>query len=405
LGTQTIGVIKVENKRRAPQAHFSQEELHSLEILASNIALALNSLNWQREMFWKGEAARALTHDLRADMQLIKFHIESSVSKLATLAPSTTMDLVREKLEIARRAVAEFEHKRERAMADTPADHQPTTCDVNSLLQVLAQHSGWIVADKRIQLIQTPPEGPIYVNVDREQILRALSNLVMNATEALQQTKDPQIKVEVQHMVDDKEVSISVTDNGPGLSQAQRDEFLIHHKIHSPKPFAIGGAGIKEASRCCSDNGGRLELLESQGRGTAFRVVLTTCSPRRLRLAIIDDEQNILNTFRTELDRRDDIVAEYITSPVCLTAQGPQDIDPNGFDFILLDCWFTNTGANGVDLYRELKGRNSALSKKIILMSGDDQYIQSQPVKIYHKFTDILNRIDEFIANMHSRQV
>lgn len=64
IGSRTIGVLKVENKKPIKISHFTHNELRILAIVASNIGLALEMRRQEKVIFTKGERAREFAHDV-----------------------------------------------------------------------------------------------------------------------------------------------------------------------------------------------------------------------------------------------------------------------------------------------------------------------------------------------------
>lgn len=409
IGTRNIGVIKVENKNPAPHAHFSHEELRSLEILASNIALALEMLNRHREIFWQGERARTFAHNLANQVRNALLHVHESRNELRQLPAPDHLSNVQERLTIVEKTLSDLEQLRRQTLTDAPARRHRAPADVKTLAQDVLSRSDKILDQNHVELTTSFPPEPLFANVDRDQILQALGNILSNAIEALANQPHPTIRLTVEHRPSTNEATIAIVDNGPGLTNEQRDKFRQAGSIPSTKHFGVG-AGLPEASRCCGDNGGYIEVLESppHGSGGAFRIVLPTCEPQLLRIAIIDDDERVLESFQLALKARNDIHASYFTSPDCLT--GVSDTanlptpDVEDLDFVLLDCRFERTGQDGIQLYRELSKTATPLASKILLMSGHEEPLRVPGLKVYDKFTEILGGFEEFIASLHSRR-
>ncbi|MBX9696147.1 MAG: GAF domain-containing protein, partial [Cyanobacteria bacterium] len=103
------------------------------------------------------------------------------------------------------------------------------------------------------------------------QLNQVLMNLLTNAAQALEGIPGP--KVEVTLEVTDKELMITVSDNGPGI----KDD--IQSKIFDPffttKPVGQGtGLGLSICHSIMERHGGRIELKSELGQGTTFRAIL-----------------------------------------------------------------------------------------------------------------------------------
>ena len=68
------------------------------------------------------------------------------------------------------------------------------------------------------------PEGKIFVSGDRDQLRRALVNIIRNAAQAIQNLEDGAILVRAE--VSDQILNIAVSDNGPGISASDRSRLF-----------------------------------------------------------------------------------------------------------------------------------------------------------------------------------
>ena len=408
IGTRTFGVMKVENKNPAPHSHFTHEELRTLEILASNIALALEMLNRHREIFWQGERARGFFHNVSNQFQNALLNIRLSKDHLSQGPERAKIEVVQKRLTIVEQNLTDLEQLRKQLSVETPAGRHRAPIDVKLLVQDLLKRSDRILGEKSIEVVQTLPGTALYANVDRDQVLQALGNILSNAIEALTSKTAARISIRVDHRPATKEVAIAITDNGPGLTSEQKKKFRELGRIPSTKHPGIG-AGLPEAMRCCEDSSGYLEVLDGDVEpvGGDFRVVLPTCNPQFLRLAIIDDDDSVIESFKLALKTRNDIQPGYFKSPDGLLPRGAGTggvVNPelNEYDFILLDCYFEG-GLDGIQIYRELSKTESHLAQRILLMSGYEQARGSRGVKVYDKYQEILCCFDEFVESLHGR--
>ena len=104
--------------------------------------------------------------------------------------------------------------------------------------------------------------------VDSEQIQKVLTNLVLNANEAV--GEGGEIRVATKQT--DGWVMLSVSDNGCGMSK----EFVEHSLFHPFKSTKKGGMGIGlfHSKMIVEAHQGRIEVESEEGRGTTFRVFL-----------------------------------------------------------------------------------------------------------------------------------
>ena len=141
---------------------------------------------------------------------------------------------------------------------------RPAESDLNELVsKALAGR------DKRadVDLVQNLHPLP-KVAVDREQMLKVVTNLVLNATEAL----SGKGRVSVETSQCNGWAVLSVADNGCGMSA----EFLTRSLFRPFRSTKKGGLGIGmfQSKMIVEAHGGRMEVQSEVGKGTTFQVFL-----------------------------------------------------------------------------------------------------------------------------------
>jgi putative PEP-CTERM system histidine kinase len=109
---------------------------------------------------------------------------------------------------------------------------------------------------------------------DRDQIQSVVTNLVLNARDALGLQGAIQVRTENQG----KRVLLSVRDNGCGMSQAFLKESLFR-PFQSTKKKGLG-IGLFQARAIVQAHGGGMQVESEVGKGTTFRVTLPVKNER-----------------------------------------------------------------------------------------------------------------------------
>jgi signal transduction histidine kinase len=131
-----------------------------------------------------------------------------------------------------------------------------------------------------VRLSVAPAPGPVYAQVDPDQLKQAVLNLMLNATQAMAgQPEDASAKprelilrVEPQpNGPDGPTVRIRVTDTGPGVPPDVRDRVFAPYFTTKA---GGSGLGLPITKRIVEEHGGRIELRSEPGRGTEFVLVL-----------------------------------------------------------------------------------------------------------------------------------
>lgn len=122
-------------------------------------------------------------------------------------------------------------------------------------------------------LTDLPPDLNVYA--DGEQIFRVLSNLVRNARQAIEATKQPGvIEILAKRSIQDEKpgVAIRIGDSGPGLPPKAREHLFEAFQGGARKGGV--GLGLAIAAELVRGHGGVLELIRSDAEGTEFRIWL-----------------------------------------------------------------------------------------------------------------------------------
>jgi len=125
------------------------------------------------------------------------------------------------------------------------------------------------------------PDEPVVAHFDHRLVTQALSNLVKNAAEAIEQTTEAErggpgrIFVRVSRGTDN-ELWVDIVDNGIGFPAEGRERLLEPYMTTRAKGTGLGLAIVKKIAE---EQGGRIELLDASAvsdntRGACIRFVL-----------------------------------------------------------------------------------------------------------------------------------
>jgi len=131
------------------------------------------------------------------------------------------------------------------------------------------------IADSADISFLTDLPADLTIHADGEQIFRVLSNLVRNARQAIEATKQPGvIEILAKRSVQDEKpgVAIRIGDSGPGLPAKAREHLFEAFQGGARKGGV--GLGLAIAAELVRGHGGVLELIRSDAEGTEFRIWL-----------------------------------------------------------------------------------------------------------------------------------
>jgi len=112
------------------------------------------------------------------------------------------------------------------------------------------------------------------IDIDRDDIERAIGNLVDNA---LHYSKPEGGEVRLRMTTTDEGVTIEVEDNGIGIpSEALGQIFTRFYRAENARQVDPGGTGLGLAitQQIVEQHGGHIEVSSTIGVGTTFRVFL-----------------------------------------------------------------------------------------------------------------------------------
>jgi two-component system, NtrC family, nitrogen regulation sensor histidine kinase NtrY len=112
-------------------------------------------------------------------------------------------------------------------------------------------------------------EEPL-VRVRRKQIQRAFVNLISNAVQAVESQKEARVVVTVKS-INDKEYSISIEDNGPGVSLENRNKLF---KPNFTTKSSGTGLGLAISRSIVEQSRGTISYKTSSMGGAAFVIIL-----------------------------------------------------------------------------------------------------------------------------------
>jgi len=224
----------------------------------------------QQAEAWK-EVARRIAHEIKNPLTPIQLSTQRLRKKFAERAPDVgvvfdecTRTIIQE-VEGLRKLVDEFSR-----YARMPA-LRPRPADLQQVVQQVAQlYAG---AHARITLrTELDPAVPV-LNLDQDQMKRALINLVDNAVTAMGD-EGGEIVIATRYLAAAGKVRLEIADTGPGFPPEDRDRAFFPY--YSTKRSS-GGLGLAIVNRIIVEHGGEVRIEDNQPRGA--RLVVTLPAP------------------------------------------------------------------------------------------------------------------------------
>ena len=114
-----------------------------------------------------------------------------------------------------------------------------------------------------------PGPEKLQIMADSAQLKQVLINLIKNASEAIENVKDPVITIYVKRIL--HQVSIEVFNNGPAIPPEILEKIFV--PFYSTKKEG-SGIGLSLSRQIISNHGGQITVDSEETKGTTFRVLL-----------------------------------------------------------------------------------------------------------------------------------
>ncbi|MCF8480092.1 MAG: cache domain-containing protein [Rhodospirillum sp.] len=263
---------EIERRRKAEQRALHSSKLASIGQMAAGIAHEINT-----PIQYIGDNIRFLREE---EENLLKIIVDGT-----TLSESEA-SMVSEDLSSAAKESLEGIDRISRIVSSLKDFSRPGTTDetilnINDSLEntlTISRHAWAPIAE--IECIFAPDlpsaRGPV------SEVNQVFLSVILNAVQAISEGgKSPPGRIQIETLVEGKEIVIRISDNGPGVPQALRER--IFEPFFSTKPV---GSGIGQGLAVGRDTievkcGGRLEVGGIPGEGAIFTIRLPIDTVRR----------------------------------------------------------------------------------------------------------------------------
>lgn len=262
-GEQSLGVLVLAD--RVNGADYTGEELHLLECIADQVMSVLLNLRLANEV------ARAREMDAFRTMSAFFVHdLKNTASSLNLMLknlpvhfddPAFREDALRGIGNTARRIDEMI--RRLSALRQRPG-LKPVEADLNLLVSEVLERLNGMPQVELTKELQPLPR----IRADREQIQSVVTNLVLNARDAV----GPAGRIHLRTEQLGGSVVLSVTDNGCGMSAAFLKDSLFR-PFQSTKKNGLG-IGMFQSRMIVEAHGGSIRVESETGKGSTFRVSL-----------------------------------------------------------------------------------------------------------------------------------
>jgi len=262
---------------------------------------------------------------------------------------------------------------------------QPERLDLNDLVVDAVSLLRRLVREN-VRVSAVVADRPLPVDGDRGQLEQVLTNLALNAVDAMPEGGDLCLRTGVS---DDGRVWLEVADTGHGMDDAVRER--IFEPFFTTKGADKGtGLGLAVVHGIVAQHHGQIQVQSEPGRGSTFRILLprhdsgvfASVAPeparagepargRGERILLVEDNEQIRTVFSRMLVR----LGYHVVAVASGEEAGVLPSDP-AFDLLISDVMLP--GASGVDVARGMLDRWPRL--RVILMSGyaEDEVLREE---------------------------
>ncbi len=241
------------------------EEIHSLVEAYNNMIdqlenSAVKLAQSEREYAWR-EMAKQVAHEIKNPLTPMRLSVQNFQRKFDPNASD------------AKKIISEFSHSiiqqidtmNSIATAFSDFAKMPVAKKESIDMVGLTKHAVEIFTEPYISFHSDKKQ--IQIQADKTQLIRIITNLLTNALHATSDIESP--KIEVRITENDKDVVLSVSDNGKGIAEEVRD------KVFEPKFTTKSsgmGLGLSMVKNIVHAYGGDIDFISEVGKGTVFKV-------------------------------------------------------------------------------------------------------------------------------------
>jgi signal transduction histidine kinase len=264
----TFGLIYADSTE---SRKWDESILNTLEFIAGHLALAVNvvhSYEQNKRLLAAGQATLNLSHSVKNILQMVggaSEVIDFGLKSNQIHRVKKSWDILKPNLERLRKFTLDMlDYSKERRLELGP-------CDFNRVIQGAIEPLKSQLKQKKSELHISVDRKIPTIELDEERIHEMALNLVLNAIDIVDQDTGV-VNVKTKYHTTSGEVELSVSDNGPGMTQE------IQEKIFTPFESAKNkfgtGLGMPIAKQVIDQHKGRIEIESKEGQGATFKIFL-----------------------------------------------------------------------------------------------------------------------------------
>jgi signal transduction histidine kinase len=249
------------NYRQKIQLH-SQDELEELAEAFNRLSDRLIRLRTDDRFVFLGHVSARVAHEVRKPLHIIQLVVQTL--KKNSSENEKHLRMIESEVENADRFVGEIlNFARPEKINSTRYDLYLLLEKIIRKYQIMAEE-----ADIRLNLVEKEEVHPLYMDIIKME--EAISNLLINSIEALEDVKERERRITVSLYTQGSEIIIAVEDTGPGFPEEDIDKLLDPYFTSKDEGT---GLGLSISYRILTAHGGKL-ILENTPEHHA-RILIT----------------------------------------------------------------------------------------------------------------------------------
>lgn len=247
--------------RKVIGALFTFADLTEVKRLEESVAL-------KTRLTQLGETSAGIAHELRNPMAVLSGYVSILRKKAGVVEAAAVVDKMEAEIKVMDRIISDL-------LVFTRAE---PLCPAGTAVASIVEES-LAAASSRCEMSQVAVSRDIPADLplvwgDPDRLRQVFANLLCNAVEAVQGRGRVEIEARA---VSPREISISVSDTGPGVPAEIRDKVFL--------PFFTAkdrgtGMGLAMVQKIVVSHGGQVEIGDRPGGGAVFTVRLPSREPK-----------------------------------------------------------------------------------------------------------------------------
>ncbi len=267
-GTLTGFIASREAKLRDKYRVLSEELEEAYGKLHHESAVLLEveeQLGANQKLSALGELSASLAHEIKNPLSSLRGTAEIILDEFPEGHPKREFGEIMlkevDRLNVTVNEILQFSKGQAAFANDQPAE--PLSEVINRVVRLMESH----LRKKAVTLrVDSCPEADTFA-VNGSKMSQVFLNIILNAIDALAEHGQINLKIRV----DDQEMIVAVSDNGPGIPENMRQDIFA--------PFVSGkehgtGLGLSISAKIVESLGGRINVSESSDGGACFAVSL-----------------------------------------------------------------------------------------------------------------------------------